>query len=436
MRTRKWIAAAVVLVTTAAVAGCASGSGDADDDAASTGKLVWWSEFAEGEPMQVVFAEIADDFEEETGIEVDVQWKGVQPVKQLIPSLGAGGAPPIDLVDSYHGEIVRQLGSVGMAADLSDLMDETIPGEDLTLAEALGEANVRDSAGLTGPEPYMAPFIVTTYGFLYDKALHPEVAEKPPTDWDDFYGVLDGLKEEGRQPLAADGALTGANNYYFLSFVYAYSGWEKWNEALEDKTGETWRDPDILKAAEQVEKLAKGGYFLDGYEATQYPGMQQKWANNDSDFLLNHSGVPSESAPYLAETFEMGAFPFPGVDGKGPGTVPVDLNGFGILEGAANAENAEQFILFMMKKENQQKLADIGQVPARPDVEAPESVAGMREIIASGDTHQFQGTPEMIDLLQKVVYPNDDELFFGKITAKEFIDRLADQSAEFWSTQG
>jgi len=432
MQRRMLAAIAGVAVAGVLLAGC---SGTTNEGTGTTDKLVWWSEFSEGEPMQVALAEIVADFEDETGIEVDVQWKGVQPVKQLLPSL-TGGTPPIDLVDSYHGEIVRQLGSVGAASDLTDLFDQKIPGEDITLREALGDSIVRDSAGPDGGAPYISPFIVTAYGFLYNKATHPEIASAPPQTWDDFYDVLDSLKADGRQPLALDGSLVGNNAMYFVYFTYAYGGTAAWFDALADKSGAAWESDAVVKAAEQVERIVSSGYFLDGYEGTQYPGMQQKWANNESDFLLNHSGVPSEAAPYTADGFAFDMFPFPGVDGKKPEVAPVDLNGFGILEGAKNEEAAKQFILFTMKKENQEKLAKVGQIPARADVTPPSFATGMQDILQNGDSFQAQYTPEMVELLNTVFYPNDDDLIFGKIGAAEFVERMKTQSAEFWSARG
>ena len=112
------------MVATMAV-GCGgnkkSGDDSKKDGGESSGKLVYWSMWEEAEPQGQAIKAAIDAYTEETGVEVDVQFKGRTGIREgLQPALDAG--TNIDLFDE---DIDRVNGTWGKyLMDLEDFAKE------------------------------------------------------------------------------------------------------------------------------------------------------------------------------------------------------------------------------------------------------------------------------------------------------------------------
>src|SRR5699024_11944437 len=71
--------AAGVTAAAMTMAAC-SGPGSGDDPSE---EFTYWSMWKEGEPQQKVMAQAIEDFEAETGITVDVQWRSEEHTSEL-----------------------------------------------------------------------------------------------------------------------------------------------------------------------------------------------------------------------------------------------------------------------------------------------------------------------------------------------------------------
>ncbi|MFI6907678.1 ABC transporter substrate-binding protein [Nonomuraea sp. NPDC050394] len=408
------------------LAATACGSGGSGEKAA---ELRVWSMWSEGEPNQKVLAEAFKDFEKATGVKVRVQWKGRTAMKSFLPSLNTANVPA-DLIEGNNRELTRQFAAAKGALDLSDVYAATVQGEQATVGQTVGDAYKRMATSSQGVLAQM-PYQVSTYGWFYNGKDFPTT----PKTWEEFVKVLDERKAQGRRPLGQDGSIPNYNMRYLEHFARAIMGDEGWHALAPDKSGQGWLKPEVLKAAQMVEALAKGGYFPDGFNAAKFPAMQQKWANGESDFLYQGTYLPKEVAPYAKPGLEFRAFRFPSVEGKAP-TMNVTTTGFGIPVKAANPDAAKKFLAFFLQKKYQDKVAGVAlEMSVRKDVPAAPQVADLKAALDSGEINKAD-VLDMGDFNTKVLLPLSDQLLFGKIGAADFTKQMAEQSAAYWKSKG
>ncbi len=412
------------------LAGCdGSGSGPSGDPG-SAARM--WSMWSEGEPNEAILAEAVKDFKKEVGIDIGVDWKGRQPVDALLPSLNTSNVPT-DLLNGGNTEIVNKLAATENAVDLSDVYDRQVPGEDVTVAEAVGNGNrIANSIGFTEEGiPVAVPYQLSTFLFFYNGRRFPDLQDNPPRDWDEFFMMLDEQVAKGRQPIALDGSKPPYHAWYSQHLVSSIVGYSGWVDAHLDRSGQLWREPEYVEAARIIERLASGGYFIDGYDASQFPAMQQKWSNNESDFIFNGTWLPKEVKPYGDPEAEYRSFPFPAVPGYEPPPVFIATQGVSVLSKAEDVELAKEFVSWMLKTKYQEMTAtEAGEIPVRVDVAVPPTAEGAVEQLSGGKL--IQSAPPNQAYWNDVFEVVHADLVFGRLTAEEYIDKLATQSNEFW----
>lgn len=286
---------------------------------ASTGdgrELTYWSMWKEGEPQQKALSAAIEDFTAETGIEVDVQWQGRDVLKKLQPTLH--GVPAADLVDRSLPQVKSMMVSTGTAADLTGVLKEPIPGEPGRTVGDVVPAKYLELGRAEGKQVVL-PYAIVANGLWYDGASFPGLREKPPKDWDAFRATLAAEKKAGRAPLALDADIPDYGAYWYSNFVVGAMGPGSLHEAAADRTGTVWKQPGYVRAAERVAALAEDGYFADGYDASKFPAIQQKWATGKAGFLLMGSWIAGETKPYAASGFDFRMLPFPTDGAPGAG---------------------------------------------------------------------------------------------------------------------
>lgn len=412
------------------VAGC--GGSAASDDGGE--RFTYWSMYKEGEPAQKAIAASIEEFTDQTGIEVDVQWQGRDVLTKLQPTLN--GTPAADLIERNLGQTEAIMVSSGTAADMSPVLDMEIPGESRTVGEAIDEKYL--SLGMSGDELVLLPYNLSTFGLWYDKSRFPDLAPEDAATWEDFEKVLEESRSSGA-PLALDGDIGPYVEFWYDSFVVNRLGVGSLHEAAGDKTGETWDEPGYLEAAERVQSLVEGDFFIDGYDASKFPAIQQKWASGEANFILNGSWLPGETAPYAKEGFEYASIPFP-TDGIDQVIAPADAYGWVMPTKAENADAAQQFVAFMYGKDQAQRLVDETQsISSMPEVESGDSMKGAIAMLEQADEVYDPADKignDYADWRTVVYTPLLLSLVTGDMDAQEFIDELKAQSVDYWERNG
>lgn len=430
-KTRAWIGAALVTVGAVALSGCAGGGASGDEAATSDG-FTYWSMFKEGEPAQVALAGIIEDFEKDTGITVDAQWVGRDVLTKLQPTLAT--SPAADLTDRPLWAVESVMVASGTAADLSAVLDLKIPGSDETVGDVIPQTYLKASQSKDGAQ-VVIPWTMTSYDIWYDAARFPELANKAVATWDDFVEVLDESRDLGA-PLALDADILGYNAYWYNNLLLHRLGPGALNKAAGDKTGATWDEEGYLEAAERIQDLVDGGYFIDGYNASKFPAIQQKWASGEANFILNGSWLPGETAPNAADGFDFASLAFPD-DGAGAAYAPTTAYGWVVPSKAAHADAAQQFIAYLYGKDRAQAYTDAtATISARADVIEADAVKGAAATLEQADELVLDddgiGQSYGGDWATKVYQPLVTKLITGGTDAKGFIAEIKQQTISYW----
>ena len=408
-----------------AASGCsAPGEGSGDS-------LTYWSMWKEGEAQQKVMAAAIADFEAESGITVDVQWQGRDNVKKVVPTLNTNTVP--DLVDGSFAKLAPVLAETGQAKPLGEAYAAEVDGK--AVSELIPSAYL-DAGDLTADgadAPWMVPYSLTSDAVWFDATAHPELVDDPPATWDELIDTLDRLKADGEAPIAIDGDVSGYNAYWYVEAIVRVAGPGALQEIAADETGEAWDSPEALEAAELVQQLVDGGYFVDGYNASKWPAQQQAWADNQSALLFNGTWIPTETGPYAAEGFEYSSFPFPRV-GDGGLAQRADFVGFAVPSRAKNAGAAQQLAAHLLGKEYQDALgSDAKIIPVRADAAVSPEMATVKDALDSADGYFQQNDGiSFPGYTEKLLWPAVDQLVLGKVTAEEFVDVMKTGQVDYW----
>ncbi|AKO99412.1 ABC-type sugar transport system, periplasmic component (plasmid) [Marinovum algicola DG 898] len=200
-----------------------------------------------------------------------------------------------------------------------------------------------------GSATYCVPMASVIHGFIYNKDAFEELGLEEPETVDEFFAVLDAIKEDGGYiPMAMgtndqwEAATMGYNN---IGPNY-WKGEEGRNALIagEQKlTDEQWIAP--------FRQLARWGEYLgDGFEAQTYPDSQNIFTLGRA--AIYPAGSWEVSGFNNLVDFEMGAFP-PPVPAEGDTCYISDHTDIGIGMNAAtdNPEAAKTFLNWVASPE-------------------------------------------------------------------------------------
>jgi len=248
------------------------------------------------------------------------------------------------------------------------------------------------------------------------------------------------LKDLKIAPLAQDAVESLYNAYYYYWTCARVLGSGKLSAAAFDETGAAWDNPGYLQAAQMVYDLSKSGknFFQDGYEGTVWPSAQSDWALGNAGSLLCGSWIPVETSPLVADDWEYGFFAFPEVPGAKGNYYDVEsyLMGYAIPKGAKNPDNAKKFIKHALKKEWAEVYVRMSDnMSGRKDTAPPAVLKDVTAYLSQAVSAHKSYDGVMSDLPEwwvNVYYPVNNDLLYGKVTPRQFIDRIKSQTIAYW----
>ena len=153
--------ATAMVATLAAGCGSSSDSGDSGSDSKATDSITYWSMWNSTEAQAKVIQEAADAYEEETGIHVDIEWKG-RDIKTLIgAALDAG--EDIDMFDDDYMRMCQN--NTKYLLDLTDYAAED------DLESHIMPIILEKAKEWGGGTLYCIPYQPYTTGVWYDKDM-------------------------------------------------------------------------------------------------------------------------------------------------------------------------------------------------------------------------------------------------------------------------
>jgi len=423
--------AAVLAVGVSACSSSKSGSSSSGSGGSgkSGGSFSYWSMWRQDEPQAKVIQAAVNQFTADTGIKVDVEWTGRDVAKKIGPAMAAGKAP--DMWDEGADVIYGAAAQNGNAKDLSAVLDMTIPTDNQKVSAAI-PSKYWDSLPKdpNGGQHWVIPYEASTAGVFYnsaDPAVSGAMAAQPST-WDAFLQVCATLKTKGEPCVASEGEDSWTNGLWFDYLLNA--GSVNFNDLANDKTGAAWDNPAVLKAAQQVEQLVKGGYIIPTYTATKYPAQQTNWAGGKAGFLMNGNWVTAEVAKQIPATWKYG-FMLP------PGATQPDsmVFGFALTKNAKNVGQAEQFMAYFLQKKTLSGIStEAGNITPRTDIPAPAELADVQKTLSAPKLRlTFDGVAG--DWTTKVWNQNYLDFWHGKTDAAAFIAKMKSDQVSFWKSQ-
>jgi len=406
------------------------------------GEIEYTSMWNSGEPAADYFELMAKKFEEETGIKVNRSFAGRDVLTKIRSRLLMNDAP--DLVDQDFSELSGAFlrGEDVLVRPINDFLYETEgpEGQD-QLMDIFNEGHLK--LYQQDRNIYFFPYQFVTSGFFYDKTLFSQYGLTEPTTWSEFIANNEALKNEGIAPLALDGNISFYNAYYYYWALTRVMGPGNLKAAAADKTGATWDKPGYLKAAQMVYEISAGGkgHFQSGYSGSNFPAAQADWALNKMGSILCGTWIPIETKDQQTESFEVGFYPFPEVAG-GKGTVKdveAFLIGFAVPKDAKNYEGAKEFMKFISRKGNADMMSQqTANIAARTDVTYPKLLSDVKPVLENAESFHvsYDGVLQLYpEWFANIFYPADNDLVFGNITAEEFIERIKQESVDFWESK-
>ncbi len=359
MNLKKLLALALALVMVFALAACGgdpapAGSGDPAPAESGSGEpagtiKVAALESAYEETYPGMWQEVCDAFTAQTGIAVELTVE--RNLEDVIGASMQGGDYPdvIHLATGREAGLTEQFINDKLIADITDVLDMTVPGEETTVGDKIIEGFTDTSA--TNPygdgKTYLAPMFYSPCGLFYNAGLFEEKGWTVPTTWDEMWELGDKALEEGIY------LFTYPTAGYFDAFLYALmnvvGGSDFFNAATSFEEG-IWETPEADALFEILDKLADYTHPSTPAQANDqdFTMNQQLVLDNKAIFMPNGTWIVGEMAEApRAEGFQWGMTALPALEDGGMGYSYTFLEQAWIPAGAANIDAAKQFIAFL-----------------------------------------------------------------------------------------
>ena len=398
--------------------------------------LVYWSMWNETEGQaRVIQAAIANFEAANPNINIEAVWNGRQ--NQTLVRTALSGGQVIDLMDQDSDQIAGGLMREGFALPLNDYLQEPALDHEEPLADVF-LPNTLEMFALDG-NIYQIPYIYNTVQFWYDKRVFEEVGLEVPQTWDELLAACDTLNDGGYAPIAAEGNEPGYAAFYLTEMLARTKGPGWLRQAAADPTGEMWRDPAVLDAAQKTRQLWDNGCVPPETVGYVWPQGQNTLAFGTAAMELVGSWLPVELQNATDPDFQWGGFSFPAIEGGEGVTTDVYalLLAFMINKDTAHPDEAFEFLRYIMSDEIQQQFTDESLVGVTNKyiewnpIIADASAAAQAATATYGDVDNVASLYS--EYLNTILYPNYVSLWQGGVTPEEYVELMATQTAEYWA---
>ncbi|MFD8424364.1 ABC transporter substrate-binding protein [Streptomyces sp. NPDC059466] len=419
------VALGSVLALTATACGD-NGSGAAGDkggEGSGKGEITFWDN--NGGVRTDIWKQIIADFEKKYP-DVKVNYVGIPAASaqsKYDTAIQGGGLPDVGGVGT------AMLAEVAVQGAL-DPLDSRLEKSPLKGRLSQNLLDVSRAAGGAG-KLYQVPTSANNGTLWYRTDLFKSAGLDAPTTWAKFYEAADKLTDKGGNRFGftirgGEGAIAPA-----LDAVYGQTGLTSfWNG---DRT--TVNDPKNVAALEKYIAL----YKKDTPSAdvnNDFAKMVAQWDSGSIGMLSHNLGSYQDHLKALG-TEKFRGIPNPTQDDGTRVQVSNPVDGLSLFKSSKNKSAAWKFIEFAVSAaENSKFNESAGQVPANTDaakdawIQKAEPTRLAAEALNGADTKIVQlpyYLPDWNTISKADNEPNFQKLLLGKMSAKDFLDTLADQ---------
>ena len=344
--------------------------------------ITMWSMWSSGEPQANVIEEAAAAYEAETGVKVNIEFKGRDVNKVLTASLEAKEA--IDIIEDDYQRIANTYPNI---LDLTD-MAKAVNYDSWSYAclnnQVIEWTTERDDEGNVTKEGYLNSIVEQPQvgGVFYDKdAFEAAGVAAEPKTWAEFLDACQKIKDSGVGPVAQDSAYA---NFAFYHQLVRYLGEDKITELA---TNGGWSGTAAEQAAQDIIDLRNEGFLADG-APDEFPSSQNKIGFGQAAMIVCANYVTAEVNQNTGTEVNWGLFNYPAVDGGVENSAAyAGANSLAVTEYSENPQEAFDFIIFLTTGEWDQKMADAAaQIPADSRNTAPSNLTGTIETLQAAES--------------------------------------------------
>ncbi|MBC9716908.1 sugar ABC transporter substrate-binding protein [Streptomyces sp. TRM66268-LWL] len=421
------LALATVLALTAAACGD-DGSGKAGDkgeEGSGKGEITFWDN--NGGVRTDIWKEIIADFEK-ANPDIKVKYVGIPSESvqsKYDTALQGGGLPDVGgmgtaMLASYVAQ--DALEPVGDRIDKGALKGKLSP----TMVDS-----VRAAGG--GDELYTVPTSANNGTLWYRTDLFEAAGLEEPSTWPKFYEAAEKLTDADKNKFGytirgGEGSIAQA-----LDASYGQSGiTEFWNG---DKT--TVNDPKNVAALEKYAALYKKTTPSADVN-NDFKKMVAQWDSGQIGMLSHNLGSYQDHLKALDGKFR--GIPAPTMEDGTRVQVSNPVDGLGLFKSSKNKEAAWKFMEFAASHESNSKWNEsAGAIPANTEaagddwIQKAEATKLAAEVLNKGEVKVVQlpyYLPDWNSISKADNEPNFQKVLLGKMSAKEFLDTLAEQLNE------
>ncbi|MEE1789713.1 sugar ABC transporter substrate-binding protein [Streptomyces sp. BE308] len=412
---------AVLALTATACGDDGSGAGE---EGSGKGEITFWDN--NGGPRTAVWTEIIKDFEKKYP---DIRVKYVPiPIADVQSkydtAIAGGGLPDVGGVGTaYLSNIVSQEA----LEPVNDRLKES--SLDGRLVESMVESV--KVAGGRGEDMYTVPTSANNGTLWYRTDLFEAANLETPTTWAKFYEAADKLTDSKNNKFGYTIRGGAGSIAQAIDAVYGQSGiTEFW-----DGDSTTLNDPENVAALEKYAALFKKATPAADVN-NDFTKMVAQWDTGTIGMLSHNLGSYQDHLKALGKE-KFAGIPNPVGDGGTRVQVSNPVDGLGMFRSGKNKTAAWKFIEFAASHESNSKWNEsAGAIPANteaakdPWIGATEPTALGAKSLTDGSTKIVQlpyYLPDWNNISKADNEPEFQKLLLGKVTAKAFLDKIADE---------
>lgn len=316
----------------------------------------------------------------------------------------------------------------GLVHDLTDVMQQDLAGYDSSWVDAMLPAVV-DFVTHSDGTIYAVPSEVTTLQFFYNRSLFDDLGLEAPETWDELLEVAEALDAEGVTPFAVTGTFPFYMQMYFDYLIMRHGGAEAALEVIAGN-GDFADVPNVDQAAAELERIVGNGWFIDGFEGTDFTAAQIAFFQGDAAMILMGSWLIGEMADSIPEGFDVGTFPFPRVESIEEGQTDVfgAVNNIVVAAESARPDLGVEWLRTFSEKEHQERrVTELQGISPYRGVGSPEGFGPIVDALNEGGAFipSYLGLSTAADASIADAYQQPvTRLFFGQIGAEEMVEQI------------
>jgi multiple sugar transport system substrate-binding protein len=427
-RAASFLALTTALLLTATACGDdgSGGAGDKGGEGSGKGEITFWDN--NGGVRTDVWKEIIAEFEKKHP-DIDVNYVGVASTEvqsKYDTAIQGGGLPDVGGVGA------AMLAGIAAQGALEPL-DERIAAS--PLGGKLNAGMVENVKAAGGQDRMFTVPTSASNGVLYYRTdLFEEAGLEPPTTWAKFFTAADKLtaKDKNRFGYTIRG---GAGSIaQALDAMYGQSGIDTFWQG--DKT--TVNAPENVAALEKYAALFKKNTPAADVN-NDFTKMVAQWDSGEIGMLNHNLGSYKDHVKALG-TEKFRGIPLPTTDDGTRVQVSNPVDGLGLFKSSKNKTAAWKFIEFAASHESNSRWNEsAGAIPAHIEaakdawVQKAEPTRLAAEALSSGSTKIVQlpyYLPDWNTISKAENEPAFQKVLLGKMSAKDFLDSLAEQLNE------